>query len=45
MQLAHAFFDDWRFEHVALPEIDRAEVDTGTAFLGRRSPRRSSSRA
>lgn len=35
MQLERAFFDDWRFEHVALPEIDRAEIDTGTAFLGR----------
>lgn len=35
MQLDRAFFDDWSFEHVALPEIDRAEVDTSTAFLGR----------
>lgn len=35
MQLERTFFDDWSFEHVALPEIDRAEIDTGTTFLGR----------
>ncbi|HEX6203153.1 MAG TPA: type 2 isopentenyl-diphosphate Delta-isomerase [Thermoanaerobaculia bacterium] len=35
MQLDRTFFDDWSFEHVALPEIDRAEIDTSTTFLGR----------
>lgn len=36
MQLGHNFFDDYRFEHAALPEIDMAEVDTAVEFLGRR---------
>jgi len=36
MQLGRSFFDDYRFEHAALPEIDIAEVDTGVEFLGRR---------
>lgn len=35
MQLDHHYFDDWAFEHVALPEIDRAAVDVSTEFLGR----------
>ena len=36
MQLEHRFFDRWAFEHQALPEIDLAEVDTATGFLGKR---------
>ncbi len=35
MQLGHNFFDDYRFEPAALPEIDLAEIDTGIEFLGR----------
>lgn len=35
MQLDQSFWDDWTFEHVALPEIDRAEIDTSVTFLGR----------
>lgn len=31
----HHYFDDWVFEPLALPEIDRAEVDLATPFLGR----------
>jgi isopentenyl-diphosphate delta-isomerase len=34
-QLDRHFFDDWSFEHEALPEIDLAEVDAGTVFLGK----------
>ena len=36
MQLAASPFDEYRFEHEALPEIDLAEVDTSVDFLGRR---------
>lgn len=36
MQLAASPFDDYRFGHEALPEIDLAEVDTSVDFLGRR---------
>lgn len=36
MQLGRSAFDDYRFEHAALPEIDLAEVDTSVEFLGRR---------
>jgi len=36
MQLGHSFFDDYRFEHEALPEIDAEEIDLATEFLGRR---------
>ncbi len=36
MQLGRSYFDDYRFEHAALPEIDLAEIDTGVDFLGRR---------
>lgn len=36
MQGRHSYFDDYRFTHQALPEIDLAEVDTSTTFLGKR---------
>ena len=37
MQLGgRSFFDDYRFEPEALPEIDFAEIDTAVPFLGRR---------
>ncbi|HEX9945429.1 MAG TPA: type 2 isopentenyl-diphosphate Delta-isomerase [Thermoanaerobaculia bacterium] len=36
MQLGRSFFDEYRFEHAALPEIDIDEVDTSVEFLGRR---------
>jgi isopentenyl-diphosphate Delta-isomerase len=36
MQLGHSFFDDYRFEHEALPEIDAEEIDLSMEFLGRR---------
>lgn len=36
MQLGANFFDGYRFDHEALPEIDMAEVDPGVDFLGRR---------
>lgn len=36
MQLGANFFDEYRFGHEALPEIDLAEVDTSVEFLGRR---------
>ena len=36
MQLGHSFFDDYRFEPEALPEIDIEEVDVAVDFLGRR---------
>lgn len=39
MQLGRRFFDDYAFEHDALPEIDMAEVDTTVEFLGRRLER------
>lgn len=34
-QLLPSAFDGWRLEHQALPEIDLAEVDCSTTFLGR----------
>lgn len=34
-QLDRHYFDDWTFDHVALPEIDLAEVDVATRFLDR----------
>ena len=37
MQLGgHSYFDDYRFAHEALPEIDFDEIDTAVEFLGRR---------
>ena len=36
MQLRGQFFDDYVFEHRALPEIDFREIDTSVTFLGRR---------
>jgi len=36
MQAADSYFDDYRFEHAALPELDLAAIDTEVAFLGRR---------
>jgi isopentenyl-diphosphate delta-isomerase len=36
MQLGRNFFDDYRFDHAALPEIDLDAIDTGVNFLGRR---------
>jgi isopentenyl-diphosphate delta-isomerase len=36
MQLGRSYFDDYRFEHAALPEIDLTEIDTGVDFLGKR---------
>ena len=35
MQLRRHFFDLYEFEHCALPEIDLAEVDPATEFLGK----------
>ncbi len=34
-QLEARFFDDWRLEHDALPELSLDALDTRTAFLGR----------
>lgn len=36
MQLESRYFDAYRFEHKALPEIDRDEIDLTTDFLGYR---------
>jgi isopentenyl-diphosphate delta-isomerase len=36
MQLEINYFDEYRFGHEALPEIDLAEVDTAVEFLGKR---------
>jgi isopentenyl-diphosphate delta-isomerase len=36
MQLGRSFFDDYRFEPEACPEIDIEEIDTSVEFLGRR---------
>ncbi len=35
MQLGGHFFDEYRFEHDALPDIDLDEIDTSTTFLGK----------
>ncbi|HVT19379.1 MAG TPA: type 2 isopentenyl-diphosphate Delta-isomerase [Thermoanaerobaculia bacterium] len=36
MQLGANFFDEYLFEHAALPEIDFADIDLGVEFLGKR---------
>jgi isopentenyl-diphosphate delta-isomerase len=36
MQLEARFFDEWYFEHQALPELDFDAVDTTVEFLGKR---------
>ena len=36
MQLGVNYFDDYRFEHAALPEIDFDDIDIGVDFLGHR---------
>ena len=36
MQLRSYFFDQYVFEHCALPEIDYQDVDPSTTFLGKR---------
>ncbi len=35
MQVERRYFDEWTFTHQALPEIDFAEIDTSTTFLGK----------
>ena len=35
MQTRRSFFDDYRLEHRALPEIDYGEIEIASAFLGR----------
>lgn len=36
MQAHRSPFDQWRLEYCALPELDRADLDLGTDFLGYR---------
>lgn len=36
MQLRSHFFDDYAFEHNALPEIDYGDIETSVEFLGKR---------
>jgi isopentenyl-diphosphate delta-isomerase len=36
MQLGGRYFERYRFEHRALPEIDLDEIDTAVSFLGRK---------
>jgi isopentenyl-diphosphate delta-isomerase len=36
MQLGANYFDDYHFDHEALPEIDFADIDIAVDFLGRR---------
>ncbi len=35
VQSDHRFFDDYAFQHVALPEIDLSEIDLSVSFLGK----------
>jgi isopentenyl-diphosphate Delta-isomerase len=35
-QADRTYFDDWGFDHQALPELDLAEIDTSMEFLGKR---------
>lgn len=35
MQLERHYFEEWAFEHVALPELDWDEIDVATSFLGK----------
>ena len=35
VQSDHRYFDDYTFEHIALPEIDHDEIDISTSFLGK----------
>ncbi|MEN8375864.1 MAG: type 2 isopentenyl-diphosphate Delta-isomerase [Gemmatimonadota bacterium] len=36
VQLESRYFDEWAFEHVALPEMAADEIDTEVDFLGKR---------
>ncbi|HEY6322088.1 MAG TPA: type 2 isopentenyl-diphosphate Delta-isomerase [Thermoanaerobaculia bacterium] len=36
MQLGVNYFDEYHFEHAALPEVDFDDIDIGVDFLGRR---------
>jgi len=36
MQVERHYFDEYVFEHLALPEVDYDTIDTATSFLGRR---------
>jgi isopentenyl-diphosphate delta-isomerase len=36
MQLGRSVFEEWAFEHRALPDVDFAAIDTSAPFLGKR---------